>query len=419
MSSSQTEIPVNGYKWPEEGPVRIPSWIYSDQSIFRRELETFHYGKSWNYIGLECEIPTPGSFKRSWIGPRCVLATRESNGQVHVVENRCAHRDSQLTWKESGQFDSQMMICPYHNWTYDMAGNLKTMPFFRGCAGNPGMPPDFDRTKNGLQKLRVATRGGTIWATYSEEAPEFADFVGPEILPWFDRLFNGRPLKLLGIARQVVPCNWKFYTDNTHDGYHAALLHTFIPKFGLWRPDGDYHQIPTESGRHVLYRIGYSKDLKDKRNDVTKELRALESDFKLADPSVVTQHKDEYGDMHNSAFQIFPSTVVQQFFSSLTVRHIIPKSATQHEVSWNFFGYEDDDAEMVRARVRHSNLVGPSGFISAEDTEIISQIQPAVNEYDSRHVIEMGGKGTEAAHTMISESAIRAFYDFYRAEMRL
>jgi anthranilate 1,2-dioxygenase large subunit len=64
-------------------------------------------------------------------------------------------------------------------------------------------------------------------------------------------------------------------------------------------------------------------------------------------------------------------------------------------------------------------LVGPSGYISAEDTEIIAQIQPVVNEHSSTHVIEMGGHGIEPAHTMISESPLRAFYDFYRREMRL
>lgn len=407
-------------KWPEGGATRIPSWIYSDEDIFRRELETFHLGKSWNYIGLECELPTPGSFKRTWIGPRNVLATRDANGDIHVVENRCSHRDSQLTWKECGKFDAQVMICPYHNWTYSLDGALKTMPFMRGCNGHPGMPATFDKSKHGLVKLRVARRGGTIWATYLEDAPAFEEFVGPEILPWFDRIFNGKPLKLLGISRQIVPSNYKFYTDNGHDGYHAALLHTFIPKFGLWRPDGEYHQIPTESGRHILYKIPYSPALKDsKPNEVTRELAKLDSGFKLADPGVVTQYKDEFGDMCNSAFQLFPSAVVQQFFNSLTIRHIVPKSAREHELVWNFFGYEDDDAEMVKARVRHSNLVGPSGYISAEDTEIIAQIQPAVNEYSRNHVCEMGGHGTETADTMISESPIRAFYEFYRREMRL
>ncbi len=406
-------------KWPEGGTKRVPSWIYSDEDIFRHELETFHYGKSWSYIGLECEIPTPGSFKRTWIGPRNVLATRASDGSVHVVENRCAHRDSQLTWQECGKFEAQVMVCPYHNWTYDMDGTLKTMPFMRGCDGHPGMPASFDKKEHGLAKLRVAVRGGTIWATYAQDAPSFEEFVGPEILPWFDRIFNGKPLKLLGIARQTVPSNYKFYTDNGHDGYHAALLHTFIPKFGLWRPDGEYHQIPTEGGRHILYKIPYSAKLADTRNEVTNELRTVHSDFKLADPRIVTQHKDEFGDMHNSAFQLFPSCVVQQFFSSLTVRHIIPKSARDHELVWNFFGYEDDDAEMLAARIRHSNLVGPSGYISAEDTEIIAQIQPAANEYNTNYPVEMGGSGVETADTMISESPIRAFYAFYRREMRL
>src|SRR5260221_7934333 len=146
-------------KWPDGGPTRIPSWVYSDDEIFQRELETFHYGRSWNYIGLECEVPEPGTFKRSWIGPRSVLATRDANGEVHVVENRCAHRDSQLAWKECGRFEGNMVICPYHNWTYDLSGNLKTMPFFRGAKGLPGMPPTFDIKNHGLRKLKVATRG--------------------------------------------------------------------------------------------------------------------------------------------------------------------------------------------------------------------------------------------------------------------
>jgi anthranilate 1,2-dioxygenase large subunit len=323
-----------------------------------------------------------------------------------------------MTWKECGKFEDGLMICPYHNWSYAMDGSLKTMPFFRGANGNPGMPSDFDRKKHGLVKLRTTVRGGAIWATYSDETPSFEDFVG-EGLPWYDRLFNGKKLKLLGFCRQIVPCNWKFYSDNTHDGYHAALLHTFIPKFGLWRPDGDYHQVPTADGRHIVYHMKYDQDLQNTRNAVTDELKVMKSEYELEDRRIVSRYKDEFGDSSNSAFQVFPSTVIQQFHSSFSVRHMIPKTPTSHELSWNFFGFEDDDEEMIKARIRHSNLVGPSGFISAEDTEIIAQLQPNVNQYASNHVIEMGGRGIEAAHTMISESAIRAFYEFYRREMDL
>ena len=38
---------------------------------------------------------------------------------------------------------------------------------------------------------------------------------------------------------------------------------------------------------------------------------------------------------------------------------------------------------------------------------------------DSVQVLEMGGHGTEAQSTMMTETLLRAFYDFYRREMGL
>ena len=38
MSALNDEVAA----WPEQGPSRVPAWIYSDPDLFRRELETFH-----------------------------------------------------------------------------------------------------------------------------------------------------------------------------------------------------------------------------------------------------------------------------------------------------------------------------------------------------------------------------------------
>jgi pimeloyl-ACP methyl ester carboxylesterase len=47
-------------------------------------------------VGLECEVPETGDFKRSAVGERSVIMVRgesgENGGDIHVVENRCAHR---------------------------------------------------------------------------------------------------------------------------------------------------------------------------------------------------------------------------------------------------------------------------------------------------------------------------------------
>src|SRR3546814_12420134 len=101
---------------------------------------------------------------------------------------RCAHRGSLLCWKNRGQ--AKDITCPYHHWTYNLSGDLMGLPFLRGVQGKGGMPRDFDKSKNGLTKLRVAVRGGTIWATYSDEVPPLEDYLGPEILMRLDQ--NGR-----------------------------------------------------------------------------------------------------------------------------------------------------------------------------------------------------------------------------------
>src|SRR3546814_18091954 len=123
------------------------------------------------------------------------------------------------------------------------------------------MPRDFDKSKNGLTKLRVAVRGGTIWATYSDEVPPLEDYLGPEILMRLDRLVSRRPLRLLGYSRQIVESNWKLYWENSRDPYHATLLHPFLSTFAILRTDGDYHSVPPParksrvSGKSVSSRV--------------------------------------------------------------------------------------------------------------------------------------------------------------------
>ncbi len=54
---------------------------------------------------------------------------------------------------------------------------------------------------------------------------------------YFDRLFDGRKLTLLGYNRQRIPGNWKLMQENIKDPYHPGLLHTWFVTFGLWRAD--------------------------------------------------------------------------------------------------------------------------------------------------------------------------------------
>src|SRR4051812_43443114 len=89
--------------WPEEGPSRVPSWVYSDPDIFVREQERIFGGRGWSYLCLEAELPQQGDFKRSQIGTKSVVAVRGEGGEIAAFVNRCAHRGVQLCREAQGR----------------------------------------------------------------------------------------------------------------------------------------------------------------------------------------------------------------------------------------------------------------------------------------------------------------------------
>jgi salicylate 5-hydroxylase large subunit len=88
--------------------------VYVDPTIYARELERIFYGAHWNYVGLEAEVPTTGSFKRTTIGERSVIMVRNRDGNINVLENRCAHRGLRFCQERIGKV--RTLVCPYHQW---------------------------------------------------------------------------------------------------------------------------------------------------------------------------------------------------------------------------------------------------------------------------------------------------------------
>ena len=180
--------------WESAGTSRIPFAVYTGAQLHQREMERFFYRGHWCYVGLEAEIPEPGDFKRTKVGERSVIMVRAADGQIHVVENICAHRGMAFCRERHGK--AKEFVCPYHQWSYALDGQLQGVPFRRGVRQEGkvqgGMPPDFDPKDHGLRRLKVATRGGVVFASFDPQVESLEDYMGPVILGYFDRLFNGR-----------------------------------------------------------------------------------------------------------------------------------------------------------------------------------------------------------------------------------
>jgi phenylpropionate dioxygenase-like ring-hydroxylating dioxygenase large terminal subunit len=67
-------------------------------------------------------VPVPGSFVTRTVAGEPVLLVRGSDGGVRAFRNRCRHRGAKICEVASGT--KQQFTCPYHGWSYDLAGRL-------------------------------------------------------------------------------------------------------------------------------------------------------------------------------------------------------------------------------------------------------------------------------------------------------
>jgi len=414
MSASHTDNAPHVI-WPNDGYDRIPYQIYSDPEVYRRELETIFYGDNWGFVALEAEIPKSGDFKSAWIGERPVVVTRAGDGSVNVVANRCAHRGVKFCHQEAG--NAENFTCPYHQWMYDLKGNLLGVPFRRGIDGQGGMPKDFDRANHGLDKLQVHCENGAIFASFSPTVVPFADFLGPQMLCYFNRVFDGRELTLLGHSRQLIPGNWKLMMENLKDPYHASLLHIFLITFGLFRADNQSSVAMDDTGRHACL---ISKRGEQKHTENTRDIKRLWEDFKLRDPRILDPVIEFPGDATVVMQTLWPSLIIQQQSNTLAMRQIVPRGPGGHELRWTYFGYADDDEEMTRRRLRQANLMGPAGLVSVDDSEVLKVSQDGIEPFEKLSAVaEMGGREAESQDHMVTEVGVRGFYKYYRQVMGL
>src|SRR6185295_20406702 len=106
--------------------------------------------------------------------------------------------------------------------------------------------------------------------------------------------------------------------------------------------------------------------------------------------------------------------------NTLATRQLITRGPDAFDLIWTFFGYEDDDAEMTERRLRQANLMGPAGLVSVDDSEMMELSQNGLAEYPAASaVLELGGSGVEDTPHMVTETAIRGFYKYYREVMEL
>lgn len=398
--------------WPDDGVSRIPYQIYTDPDVYEEEQRRIFRGPIWSFVGMADEIAKPGDYQTTYIGDTPVIVLRDLEGDIQVIVNRCAHRGNLVCIAKEGH--AEELTCVYHNWRYDLQGNLKSVAFGKGVGKKGGMPDDFDRAENGMQRLKNETYAGLVFATFSDDVAPLQEWLGEEMIENIDRVV-GRGMVLLGTYSQYMPNNWKLYMENVRDSYHASILHMFQATFrinrlsmkgGIKMSNGGWH--------HISYSIAES-DKEEAQYD-SKKLRAVKDGYTLADPTLVEGWREFDCGTTLAIQSTYPNFVVQQISNSLALRLCLPKGPEECELLWWVFGTPDDTEEQRNIRIKQSNMIGPGGVISMEDGVVGGWIQRGTKrDLAKSSVVQMGGRGiVPSGEGRATEVSIRGFWQGYR-----
>jgi phenylpropionate dioxygenase-like ring-hydroxylating dioxygenase large terminal subunit len=402
-------------QWPAAGVTRIPYRLFSDPEIYALEQQRIFRGPVWNFLCLEIDIANPGDFKMATIGEIPIIVTRDENGDVHAMVNRCAHKGALVCVKECG--NTKQMTCVYHSWVYGMDGKLKGLAFQNGLGGLGGMPDDFAIEDHRLEPVRIEIFHGLVFGTFSKETPAFAEYMGKAIADYMRRCF-GRPLKLLGLHSQILHNNWKLYAENLRDSYHATLLHTFYGAMKINRLDMDGGIV---MGDDKWHHISYVKRATLNETDEYQKsnVHSVQYSSELQGPQLLDAW-DEFDDGITHSIQtVFPNLAIHFTLNSLCVRFFALRGVEETELFWLYLGYEDDTEEQTRMRVMQGNLTGAAGYVSLEDGCINEFVQRGTRgDIGNDAFVEMGGHGIESSEaSRATEVAIRGFWTGYRGIM--
>ena len=222
---------------------RIHTRAYTDPAIFQAEMERI-YTKTWVYVAHESQLRNPGDYVTAYMGLQPVIVSRDLEGKVHVLVNRCVHRGAVIC--RDGHGHGTEFNCPYHGWVYSLDGKLMAMSERREAGG---YAEDFEAPA-GLHHLpRVEIYRGFIFASFNPDVQPIEEHLG-RARSVIDRKLDLSPVgEIEFISRPYVgryQGNWKFQAENIVDEYHFMHTHKgFVQlqaKFGQTTGDFNVHK---------------------------------------------------------------------------------------------------------------------------------------------------------------------------------
>lgn len=294
-------------------------------------------------LGHADQLREPGTVLARDILALPLLLIRDHDGQIQVLLNVCRHRGARLLPGENEVCHRSGLTCPYHGWTYDLAGQLRSIPAQTGF-------PTTDPAHHGLRRLPAVERHGLIWAILDPDASQIdvAGFLGE-----LDDDITTLGLGSHRFFRQHVrrcPCNWKLMMDAFQEVYHIKTLHrrTIAPFFLDMKAAGE------GVGLHTRILVGRDKL-----------------------PAARTLAPQAWDVRHHATLThaIFPNSLLIYHPDATSHMAMFPITPDEMLFVHSFFTPHDPRDDDERAHWDRTFELIDAGVFSAEDLFVSEQIQ--------------------------------------------
>ena len=216
----------------------LPQGLYLDPAAHELDRRAI-FQRHWIQAGLTAEIARPGDYITLNVGGSSILVLRQQDGAIGAFFNTCRHRGAQLCREDHGHM-GRRLVCPYHQWTYDLSGQLIRAP---------RMPEDFETGGYRLRPVRTEILAGLIFICLSDDPPDFAPF-RQALEPMLEPHELARA-KVAHTVTLVERANWKLVMENARECYHCHVGH---PQ--LMKSFSDF-TAPDISGRNAAWIAAY------------------------------------------------------------------------------------------------------------------------------------------------------------------
>ncbi len=301
---------------PADPKQHLPREAYTSAEWFENE-KALLFSKSWTFAGVLMDFNDPGDYRTVQAGLHSLIVLRDGDGTLRGFHNICRHRGTELL--EGCGNAGKTIMCPYHNWVYNLDGRLRGVPAQKACF------PELDKQQTTLFEASVGVFHNLVFV-HPDGSPE------EPFETWLDDLASVPwPHDIAAPDLQENPddivyemnCNWKVFSENALDGYHLAYLH----KETLGGPLHDKN-IWEAFGRHMVW---WSTEREGVRHRIPQFVENAAKGSGLKTVKGATE--PGYG----GVYMLFPTTIVTPNpwgFSISTMEPIDPHTTLLRVRNW-------------------------------------------------------------------------------------